>query len=133
MADISKIKLDSSTYNIKDSTARIISNYSSSEQVIGTWTNGKPLYRSIIDIGNLPDNSFKNVGINIPNINKITSINGIATDGTYTVPIPSSGYATLGQRIEAYIYANSILSVATGGNYSSFTGEVIIEYTKSTD
>lgn len=48
MADISKIKIESDTYDIKDTIARNYNVYSSTEQVVGTWINNKPLYRKTI-------------------------------------------------------------------------------------
>lgn len=48
MADVSKLKLDNNTYDIKDATARILQNYSTNEQIIGTWIDGTNLYRKVI-------------------------------------------------------------------------------------
>ena len=49
-------------------------NYSTSEQVIGTWTNGKPLYRKIVS-GNVPQsNYYPTVDTGITNLDKVVSI-----------------------------------------------------------
>ena len=52
MADVSKIKIESATYDIKDTTARNKFNYSSSEQEIGTWIDGNTLYRKVFECDN---------------------------------------------------------------------------------
>ena len=53
--------------------------YSTSEQVIGTWTNGKPLYERTFDFNNqvIPDNTWTNniLGGNLPTI-QIKSYDG---------------------------------------------------------
>ena len=41
----------------------LINKYSSTEQRVGTWRNGKPLYRITIDFGQLPNNTLKTVSI----------------------------------------------------------------------
>ena len=49
-------------------------NYSTEEQVIGTWTNGKPLYRKIV-FGNVPQsNYYPTVATGITNLDKVVSI-----------------------------------------------------------
>ena len=51
--------------------------YSETEQVIGTWTDGKPLYQKTINFGSLPNAIEKRVLHNISNIDKIVRILGI--------------------------------------------------------
>jgi len=41
----------------------LMNKYSSSIQRVGTWKNGKPLYRVTIDFGQLPNNNVKEVSI----------------------------------------------------------------------
>ena len=48
--------------------------YSTEEQVIGKWTNGKPLYRKIVS-GNVPQsNDYPTVATGITNLDKVVSI-----------------------------------------------------------
>lgn len=54
MAEVSKIKLENDVYDLKDSTARTtLSNntsYSTStEYEVGKWTDGKTIYRKVIE------------------------------------------------------------------------------------
>ena len=49
-------------------------NYSTEEQVIGKWTNGKPLYRKIVS-GNVPQSdNYPTVATGITNLDKVVSI-----------------------------------------------------------
>ena len=47
--------------------------YSTSETIVGEWL-GKPLYRKVININNLPNNTYKAVAHNISNIEYVTKL-----------------------------------------------------------
>lgn len=97
--------------------------YSTNEIVIGTYLN-KPLYRKVINMGNLLNNSGKNVAHNLSNF-VIRTINGSATNGSITIGI--SGFND-----EVYINKTNVIW-NTKANRSSFTAYVVLEYTKTTD
>ena len=52
--------------------------YSTDEQVIGTWIDGKTLYQKTINFGALPNNTTKNVAHNISNADNIWVAGGFA-------------------------------------------------------
>lgn len=137
MADVSKIKIESDTYNIKDSTARAISNYSNNEQVIGTWTNGKPLYRKVYntftylaDVGNNYIILDTNTNINI--INSYGSL--LIKNSLYTLTIPTENYgldkisSVYKNETSGDIYLNTSLTQSDINNI-----QIVLEYTKSSD
>ena len=137
MADISKIKLDNSTYDIKDSTARIISSYSNTEQVIGTWTTGKPLYRKLYNTFTFGTGATNNYII-LDNATTYNIINGYGkvsiVNNSFTMILGTGDYG-LGSLSNVYknessgdIYINTSLSQ---NDITSI--EIILEYTKSTD
>lgn len=97
--------------------------YSTDEIVIGTYLN-KPLYRKVINMGNLVNNSSKNVAHNLSNF-VIRTINGSATNGSVHIGI--SGFND-----EVYIDKTNVIW-STKANRSSFTAYVVLEYTKITD
>lgn len=112
--------------------------YSTTEKRIGTWIDGKPLYRKVIDFGYLPNNSTKAVNHNITNIQRCTNIKVIAQVGANQ---SASGFEVLsienaGQQantgFNCYINATNI-NIATNSNRTSHYAYVIIEYTKITD
>lgn len=65
--------------------------YSTDEKSIGKWIDGKTLYRKIVDTGQLPDASVKNVAHGISSIDNIIKISGTATNGSATLPLPLAG------------------------------------------
>ena len=97
--------------------------YSTDEIVIGTYLN-KPLYRKVINMGNLVNNSSKNVAHNLSNF-VIRTINGSATNDSVHIGI--SGFND-----EVYIDKTNVIW-NTKANRSSFTAYVVLEYTKTTD
>ena len=48
--------------------------YSTEEQVVGTWIDGKPIYRKVIDFGALPNSTLKQVPHGISDIDAIVSL-----------------------------------------------------------
>lgn len=107
--------------------------YSTTETRIGTWINDKPIYRKVIDFGNLPNNTAKRVNHNISNIDRVIRLTGITqVDSSWnSLPLVYSG--------SEYIY-NTTLSCnkteivcRTAQDRSGFSAYVIIEYTKTTD
>lgn len=108
--------------------------YSTNEKKIGYWIDNKPLYRKVINLGNLPNAGEKNVQIGVSNINKIISIRGIAISSSATVPLPyfypNTSYVQYGMGIE--VHGNNIM-ISSGTDRSGYIGYAILEYTKTTD
>lgn len=111
--------------------------YSTEETAIGTWIDGKTLYRKVIDFGNLPNKTNKKVAHNINNVDKFTKVRGIATTsgenggGTWEIPFANASTALV-----ATIYINNATQVTiecNGADRSSYYAYVILEYTKTTD
>ena len=66
MPNIDKIRVDNVDYDIN------MDIYTTTETRIGTWIDGKPLYRKTINFGNLPNNDTKYVAHNVSNISKVS-------------------------------------------------------------
>lgn len=109
--------------------------YSTTETVIGTWL-GKPLYRKVVNMGNLPDNYYKDVNHNISNLEEVANIYLRAkTSNDLYYMSNMKGVSTMfgeGTGIVARADATKI-QVATNSDYSTHTAYAIIEYTKTTD
>lgn len=122
----------------KELNEKIIKNstYSTTEQAVGTWIDGKTIYRKVINFGALPNATQKNVAHNISNLEQFTKVEGIATrqdDTKFTQPLPlvykeiESNYnSSLGVDIQT-------VSIQTGEDRSIFNGYVILEYTKTVE
>ena len=106
--------------------------YSTTETIVGTDKNGKPIYRKVIDVGNLPNNSSKQIAHSISNLKAIKDSNIEVSNGTSTFKLPFVSSAGLEYTISYYIDSTNI-TITTGTDRSAFSGEATIEYTKTTD
>ena len=126
------IKLANETYLVNDL-------YSSTEKRIGTWINGKPIYRKVVEYDRTKLNASWSHGI--ANISRFTNISGIANVGGDYKQIPTIYIENdnLYGRYSISLYSittNSALIIAGSyftDNINSVTIYLILEYTKTTD
>lgn len=75
-----------SVYGLTQGTNQVGHNYSTSEQVIGTFIDGKPIYERSWDFSGSPitinSNSWRSTGIIPTDIKRIIGVEGINPDGT---------------------------------------------------
>lgn len=133
MADVSIIKLENDSYNIKDTTARNninnLSNYSTNEVVIGSWIDGKPLYRKVFNT--TTPNANTGTIATITNLKKIIFLDGYITNVNQQMPM---NYTYDSSEITALYVEGNNINFHT--NYSSYMNKsciVVCEYTKTTD
>ena len=109
-------------------------NYSTNEIVVGKWINNKPLYRKVVNIGNLPNATTKSVSTGISNLDYVTKLYGIAnaSNGFITLNDTYPGDATYDTRL-FYNKTNGTIDIITAFDRSSYSGYVVVEYTKTTD
>ena len=103
--------------------------YSSSEQVIGTWTNGKPVYRRVYT--GTTGTSGATV-VSSSSIGIVVNVGGnLVSAAGYKIPFnfynSSSSYASI-----AVDNANQI-DIYHSSNFNSSSYTAIVEYTKTTD
>ena len=105
--------------------------YSTTEQAIGTWIDGKPIYRKVVQ-GNITSKSQSLFVVN-ENVETMISIRGYDfSNGIYYFPF---NYAQDGSTQKAIFYKKDTDTIEFRSN-SSESGEVfvvILEYTKTTD
>ena len=107
--------------------------YSTEEQQVGVWTDGKPLYQKTIDFGALPNNATKSVAHGISNINHVVMIEGYATNETQFFPMPFTNNETAGSQVCVYVSKTNV-SIRTSVDRSAYTKCFItLQYTKTTD
>ena len=109
--------------------------YSTTEQRVGTWISGKPVYQKTVDCGALPNNTTKNVAHNISNLDFVVDMSGIATNTTThssrKLDMISTSSAA---NCVACIISRTNISLSTGGNVSAYNQTyVTVQYTKTTD
>lgn len=111
--------------------------YSTDEIRIGTWTDGKPIYRKVFT-GTLGNNSTVNIDISSLNCSKCFLKNGfLLSDGGPIYPIPY-GYDIDGvifTSLEINLSQNKCIlkNGSTTSSYSRGTYYIILNYTKTTD
>lgn len=122
---------------VLSSTEGATVNYSTTEQEIGTWIDGNPLYQKTIYVGNLPNNGNLDITLGLP-IDKMISMSGVAFDtgGTgYTFNIPRVRPDLIKDQVGiAYNGdASNQIRIFTAGDVSAMEAYVTIQYTKTTD
>lgn len=102
--------------------------YSTSEiKTNKIWIDNKPIYRKIIDVGYLPNNTTKAVDTGLTGV-VIVQMYGIArnsSNATLTIPEANGGNS-----IRLVYNASNQVEIGTTYDRSSFYGYVILEYTK---
>lgn len=107
--------------------------YDASEQVIGTWTTGKPLYKKTVDIGTLPNNAQSQIAHNISNLGFVVDIKGTASNSSGTaMPLPYVHPTGLEYSVAVTVTTTTI-NINTGRDRTAFSGYVTLVYTKTTD
>ena len=109
--------------------------YSTDEQIIGTWIDEKPIYQKTIDCEALPNNTTKSVNTNILNASKLINYSATAfgtnNNGIMTIP-----RLWLGGTGDVYIGFNAdltVINLATTSDRSNMNAYCTLQYTKTTD
>ena len=148
MADVKTVDIDGSQWSMKDQVARdkiatleekITKNfeYSTTEQEIGKWINGKKHYRAIVT-GNTTTHNAK-INLTDKNIENITKINGVFTTSSGLVfPIPyynADSGEELGANFSYLFFSKNDNEMSINFGYASFLNDINfnieIEYTKN--
>ena len=96
--------------------------YSTNEQVVGTWINGKPIYQKTWSFSQktLPTNTWYSLtGVSVPNCD--TPINAIGRSARYACPV------------NVDMIDNPISVMSTLPNNEGRLSSITLEYTKTTD
>ena len=117
--------------------------YSTTEQVIGKWKDGKPIYRSVIEYTLSIDTStyygtYTGAADIIKSIDTLVDYKFYVYNGTLIFPIPNFGGTNNDRDCGIYIqrsyggigfqcFARSI------NNFNGKPAQIILEYTKTTD
>ena len=111
--------------------------YSTTETAIGTWIDGKPLYRKVFT-GTKVSGSNTTINISELNVDHIYfygSITGNAdgSGGTYEFPLNYYETSTAYIRVNLHRKYSNFTIKSSDGTYFNGTFNLIIEYTKTTD
>ena len=109
--------------------------YSTSEHIVGTWIDGKPLYEITVDVGTLPNRATKSVNYGVADVKAIVKLYGIGIASTgATCPLPfSDDYSAAGNILLDANASSGTIHLISQSDKSPFHGYVTMQYTKSTD
>lgn len=104
--------------------------YSFDEHVIGTWVDGRPLYRKIVVCGALPNSAEKKTPHLISNLDLIVSMYGVAKKPGYVFTLP---FSSTDPSASMYVFVNDgDVVIGTGKDRTGFTESYItLEYVKT--
>ena len=108
-------------------------NYSTSEQIIGAWIDGKPVYRKVLETGALNGTNMKTIATP-SGIDTLIKCEGLLYDGDgHGYPLNYNNVWNLQQDIGSFYYKDNGISIRCYSDFGIVKGHVIIEYTKTTD
>lgn len=93
------------------------------------WTNGKAVYRKVVDLGALPNATTKSVPHGITGATAFVSVKGGATGGGASTALPHSSPAGINFGIGMSVSGANV-DVVTGTDRTTWTGFAVLEYTK---
>ena len=108
--------------------------YSTTEKIVGTWIDGKPLYQKTINFGQLPNNNKKTVAHSISNLKRVISFDAYiahSSGANYIMPLPYND--KFGNIVYLYREGTTI-AIETSSDMTAYTEcYITIKYTKTTD
>lgn len=110
--------------------------YSTTEKIVGSWIDGKPLYQKTINFGVLPNTTSKSVNHGIGNFDILVSARGAfwnSSKNSGAIPFawPASLAGSADNNVSCSVTTTQII-VSTGTNMSQYTNAYItLQYTKS--
>lgn len=108
-------------------------NYSTEEQVVGKWANGKPVYRKVLNIGT-PSSQRTYPTHGISNLENVINLYGFCyTDGStrQTIPMTYTNWEIFAYDITDTIFTLNFSTNQWNANPTNVY--IIFEYTKTTD
>ena len=124
----------SSTEAYSQSYVNNLTKYSTTETRVGTWTDGKPIYRKVISFASSNNMNFS-IAHNLTNADKFW-LNGSASfifGGTSTESLPVNYYNNANDFCRTWLNANNIRVLSPSSFGTNRTFYVVVEYTKTTD
>ena len=118
-------------YNLGDLGKEV---YSTNETVIGTWIDGKPLYRKVIENVAVPSGSSWTTMIDLSDLSpEHLSINSnsdfyITSDTSNVMPVINAQ-----MYFSTALNGNNLMTYVNNRSFSYMFSNLVLEYTKTTD
>ena len=104
--------------------------YSETETPVGKWKN-ETLYRKLVPTGALPSIGSGDIASGLTNIT-IHNLYGCVSSTTRAFNIQKSAAQAVSDGIElTYDYELNVIRISVGTDRSSYSGDIVIEYTKN--
>lgn len=109
--------------------------YSTDEQVVGTWIDGRTIYQKTVNLGNLPSNTTKSVPHGISDVTAADFINFecVVNNGSYAIIIPKTHDQQASAQVMIELNSTNIEIYSRAWSGSPFSGYATLRYTKTTD
>ncbi len=108
-------------------------NFSTTEKVIGTWINGKPLYQKTITGTVTSVTAQVAINIGVENVELVTKLEGFTLYGTADLMVPLNFYNNENLRSYAYASKGSVSLYYKSNDFLNKPIYITIQYTKTTD
>ena len=110
-------------------------NYSTTEKVVGTWIDGKPIYEKVLLTGSISAGSIGHVPFSRTNIDEILDCQCFGRDSSNNwFPLSRAHPNYFRHQISIYYnYPENEFSIEMGTEISISKGYIIARYTKTTD
>lgn len=121
------------TYSCNYINEARLEEYSTAEKIIGTWIDGKPIYRKVLNVGTVTTQKTY-ITHNIANIGKLVNLYGTFNRNDNVQQIIPGNYTNW----EIYLYDISSIEVTiyfSDNQWSRNPNDIVVimEYTKTTD
>ena len=125
------IDKDENILNPKIPRYENLKSFSTSEQYVGQWSDGKTLYKKILEVGAVSTTEVQ-VNLNVPDVDKVVAFEGggYMASGGHFLPW---NFENSGGFTSCYYQANNkrfLLQVSTT-SYNLSSGHIIVFYTKT--
>lgn len=109
--------------------------YSTTEQVVGTWIDRKPIYRKVVLINSISGTNVNEIAVPTNIDTMLPNVCGIVYDNSGNgYFINYNNVYNTGQDIGAFYYkTHNCISIKQYAEFNINNGYIIIEYTKTTD
>lgn len=133
---VDNLNSTSATDALSAKQGKLLGQYSTNETVVGTWIDGKPIYRKVINFGALPNATAKLITTDLSwATTMVINISGFAirSSDNNVLPINFTNPLDAREEIGCRLTGTNTINVLTGTDRSNFIGYIILEYTKTTD
>ena len=96
------------------------------------WIDNRPIYRKVIDLGTLPDNTTNFINHNIDHLDIVVNMTGMAIGENVFLMLPHTDPTDNAGAINLYVSPTQV-GIQTADTRHYYTGYAVLYYVKTTD